>query len=133
MKNGEKVGQEIKHYRFYIDLGSWGDLDQTLEFFEELAASYPFPIYATLQTIRLADNVWGFRIGLAHKSELALSIIPEKWVRAVQARLVPSGFMDSDEITVNREVDWMVKDLNPGLIGDYSQGILKGSVTNENH
>jgi hypothetical protein len=27
--------------------------------------------------------------------------------------------MNIDEITVNRGVDWMVKDLNPGLMGDY--------------
>ncbi len=40
---------------------------------------------------------------------------------AVQAGRVPPGIIDSDEITVNREVNWMVKDLNPGLIDDYDR------------
>ena len=34
---------------------------------------------------------------------------------------VPMGIMDNDEITVNREVNWMIKDINPGLVGDYDQ------------
>ena len=115
------MGQDIKHHRFYVDLGSWEDTRQTLEYFEEIADRCNFPIYATLQEIKLANDARGIRVGLAHTTEQAKSMFPAKWMVAAQDKRVPLGFMDSDEITVNRDVDWVVKDLNPGLVEDYQQ------------
>jgi hypothetical protein len=115
------VEHDIKHNRFYVELDSVEDVEDTLGYFESLASQFSFPIYATLQQIDLADEVKGFRVGLAHATERAISMIPTCWTTAVEGKLVPPGFMNNDEITVNRNVDWMVKDINPGLIGDYIQ------------
>ena len=111
---------DIKHNRFYVELNSMEDVEQTLVYFEDLAGQFSFPIYATLQQIELADDEKGFRVGLAHATERAISMFPTCWSTAVEYKLVPPGYMNNDQITVNREVDWMVKDLNPGLMGDYS-------------
>lgn len=115
------MGQDIKHNRFYVDLSSWEDTKLTLEYLEEIAGRCNFPVYATLQEINLANDARGIRVGLAHTTEQAKSMFPAKWMVAAQDKRVPLGFMDSDEITVNRDVDWVVKDLNPGLVGDYDQ------------
>ena len=115
------MGQEVKHSRFYIDLGSWEDTQQTLEYLEEIASPCNFPIYATLQQIKLMDGKRGFRVGLAHRNEQALLMFPARWMLALQDKQVPMGYADNDEITVNTGVDWMVKDINPGLIEDYDR------------
>jgi len=115
------VAHDIKHNRFYVELNSMEDVEETLVYFEDLAGKFSFPIYATLQQIELADDEKGFRVGLAHATEQAISMFPNFWTAAVEYKLVPPGYMNNDEITVNRDVNWMVKDLNPGLMGDYSR------------
>ena len=115
------MGQEVKHNRFYIDLGNWEDTQQTLEYLEGIALKCSFPIYATLQQIKLLDDKLGFRVGLAHRNKQALLMFPARWMLALQDKRVPMGYADNDEIAVNNEVNWMVKDINPGLIEDYNQ------------
>lgn len=115
------MGKDIKHNRFYVDLGTWVDTAQTLDFLQRLAAGCKFPVYATLQEISLADNARGIRVGLAHTSEQAITMFPARWAAATQEKKVPLGYMDTDQITVNRDVTWVIKDINPGLVGDYDQ------------
>lgn len=119
--SANRLGKVIKHNRFYVDLGNWVDTKWTLEFLEQLARRCKFPVYATLQEVNLSDYAQGIRVGLAHTSKEALSLFPARWAAAVLDKHVPMGVMDNDEITVNREVNWMVKDINPGLVGDYDQ------------
>ncbi len=119
--SANRLGKVIKHNRFYVDLGNWVDTKRTLEFLEHLARRCKFPVYATLQEISLTDYARGIRVGLAHTSKEALSLFPARWTAAALDKQVPMGVMDNDEITVNREVNWMIKDINPGLVGDYDQ------------
>jgi len=114
----EKV---IKHNRFYVDLGNWVDTIRTLEFLEHLARRCKFPVYATLQEVNLSEYARGIRVGLAHTSKEALSLFPARWRTAALDNQVPMAIMDNDEITVNRDVTWMIKDINQGLVGDYDQ------------
>ena len=119
--SANRLGKVIKHNRFYVDLGNWVDTKRTLEFLEHLARGCKFPVYATLQEVNLSEYAQGIRVGLAHTSKEALSLFPARWAAAALDKQVPMGVMDNDEITVNREVSWMVKDINPGLVGDYDQ------------
>ncbi len=119
--SANRLGKVIKHNRFYVDLGNWVDTKRTLEFLELLARRCKFPVYATLQEVSISDYAGGIRVGLAHTSKEALSLFPARWAAAALDKQVPMGAMDNDEITVNREVDWMIKDINPGLVGDYDQ------------
>jgi hypothetical protein len=119
--SANRLGKGIKHNRFYVDLGNWVDTVQTLEFLVHLAGRCKFPVYATLQEVNLSEYAQGIRVGLAHTSKEALSLFPARWAAAALDKQVPMGVMDNDEITVNREVNWMVKDINPGLVGDYEQ------------
>jgi hypothetical protein len=119
--SASKVSSDIKHNRFYVDLSTWVDTRQALEYMEHLGGRCDFPVYATLQEIRLADDARAIRVGLAHTSEEALTMFPAQWTAATQEKQVPLGYMDNDQITVNRDVTWMIKDINPGLVGDYDQ------------
>jgi len=119
--SANRLGKVITHNRFYVDLGNWVDTVRTLEFLEHLARRCKFPVYATLQEVDLSEYAQGIRVGLAHTSKEALSLFPARWAAAALDKQVPMGIMDNDEITVNREVNWMVKDINPGLVGDYDQ------------
>ena len=119
--SANRLGKVIKHNRFYVDLGNWVDTKRTLEFLEHLARRCKFPVYATLQEVSLSNYARGIRVGLAHTSKEALSLFPARWAAAALDKQVPIGVMDNDEITVNREVNWMIKDINPGLVGDYDQ------------
>ncbi len=119
--SANRLGKVIKHNRFYVDLSNWVDTAQTLGFLEQLAGRCKFPVYATLQEVNLSEYTQGIRVGLAHTSKEALSLFPARWAAAALDKQVPMGVMDNDEITVNREVNWMVKDINPGLVGDYDQ------------
>jgi len=119
--SADRLGKVIKHNRFYVDLGNWVDTKRTLEFLEHLARRCKFPVYATLQEVNLSEYAQGIRVGLAHTSKEALSLFPARWTAAALDKQVPMGVIDNDEITVNREVSWMVKDINPGLVGDYDQ------------
>ena len=120
-ESANRLGKVIKHNRFYVDLGNWEDTKRTLEFLEHLARRCKFPVYATLQEVNLSEYAQGIRVGLAHTSKEALSLFPASWAAAALDKQVPMGVMDNDEITVNREVNWMIKDINPGLVGDYDQ------------
>ncbi len=124
--SANRLGKVIKHNRFYVDLGNWVDTKRTLEFLEHLARRCKFPVYATLQEVNLSEYAQGIRVGLAHTSKEALSLFPARWAAAALDKQVPMGVMDNDEITVNRDVNWMVKDINPGLVGDYEQHSGKG-------
>lgn len=115
------MDQEIKHQRFYVDLNNMEEVQEALAYFEDLAGQFSFPMYATLQSIRLANSEPGIRTGVAHATEQATNLFPTCWVVAVENNLVPQGYTDTDQITVNQRVDWMVRDLNPGLLGDYNQ------------
>ena len=119
--SANRLEEVIKHNRFYVDLGNWVDTVQTLEFLEHLARRCKFPVYATLQEVNLSEYAQGIRVGLAHTSKEAVSLFPTRWTAAVLDKQVPMAAMDNDEITVNRDVNWMVKDINPGLVGDYEQ------------
>ena len=120
-ESANRLGKVIKHNRFYVDLGNWVDTVRTLEFLEHLARRCKFPVYATLQEVNLSEYAQGIRVGLAHTSKEALSLFPARWAAAALDKQVPMGVMDNDEITVNRDVSWMIKDINPGLVGDYDQ------------
>jgi len=124
--SANRLEKVIKHNRFYVDLGNWVDTKRTLEFLEHLARRCKFPVYATLQEINLSEYARGIRVGLAHTSKEALSLFPARWTAAVLDKQLPMGIMDNDEITVNRDVSWMIKDINPGLVGDYDQHPGKG-------
>ena len=119
--SANKLEKVIKHNRFYVDLGNWVDTVRTLEFLEHLARRCKFPVYATLQEVNLSGYARGIRVGLAHTSKEALSLFPTWWTAAVLDKQVPIATLDNDEITVNRDVNWMIKDINPGLVGDYEQ------------
>jgi len=119
--SANRLGKVIKHNRFYVDLGNWVDTVRTLDFLEDLARRSKFPVYATLQEVNLSEYAQGIRVGLAHTSKEALSLFPDRWTTAVLDKQVPMATMDNDEITVNRDVSWMIKDINPGLVGDYDQ------------
>jgi len=119
--SANRLGKVVKHNRFYVDLGNWVDTKRTLEFLEHLARRCKFPVYATLQEVNLSEYAQGIRVGLAHTSKEALSLFPARWAAAALDKQVPMGVMDNDEITVNRDVSWMIKDINPGLVGDYDQ------------
>jgi hypothetical protein len=121
------VDQSIKHNRFYVDLDSIDDVEETLDYFKDLAKHCSFPVYATLQQIPLANDEQGFRVGLAHTTEQAIMLFPIAWAVAVEDKQVPSGDSSNDEITVSGDVDWMVKDINPGLMEDYRES---GSMVN---
>ncbi len=120
-ESANRLGKVIKHNRFYVDLGNWVDTVRTLEFLEHLARRCKFPVYATLHEVNISEYAQGIRVGLAHTSKEALSLFPARWAAAVLDKQVPMGTMDNDEITVNRDVSWMIKDINPGLVGDYDQ------------
>jgi len=115
------VQQGIKHKRFYVDLDNIEDVEETLSYFQGLAKHCSFPVYATLQQISLSNDEPGFRVGVAHATEQAIMVFPTCWAVAVEDKLVPSGVTSNDEITVSGDIDWMVKDINPGLMGDYNQ------------
>jgi hypothetical protein len=119
--SANRLEKVIKHNRFYVDLGNWVDTIPALEFLEHLAKRCKFPVYATLQEVKLSEYARGIRIGLAHTSKEALSLFPDRWKTAALDNQVPMAIMDNDEITVNRDVTWMIKDINPGLVGDYEQ------------
>jgi len=124
--SANRLGKIIKHNRFYVDLGNWVDTVRTLEFLEHLARGCKFPVYATLQEVSLSGYAQGIRVGLAHTNKEALGLFPASWTAAALDKQVPMGIMDNDEITVNRDVSWMIKDINPGLVGDYDQQPGKG-------
>ena len=119
--SANRLEKVIKHSRFYVDLGNWVDTVRTLDFLEHLARRCKFPVYATLQEVNLSEYARGIRVGLAHTSKEALSLFPTRWTAAALDKQVPMATMDNDEITVNRDVNWMIKDINPGLVGDYDQ------------
>jgi hypothetical protein len=115
------VHQGIKHNRFYVDLDNIEDVELTLVYFQGLAKHCSFPVYATLQQMGLNNDGQGFRVGVAHDTEQAIMLFPTCWAVAVEDKLVPSGNTSTDEITVTGDIDWVVKDINPGLMGDYNQ------------
>jgi len=119
--SANRLEKAIKHNRFYVDLGNWVDTKRTLEFLEPLARRCKFPVYATLQEVNLSGYTRGIRVGLAHTSKEAVSLFPTSWTTAALNKQVPMATVDNDEITVNRDVSWMIKDINPGLVGDYEQ------------